>query len=364
MAKPVTSKRPGKGLSVHKGKPERRGPAARPGGRSSAAPSRIKPAVDPWAAEGDVPAVAEAPRPVRRPGGGTVIAGKVPAGSPRARNTGPWKPVARPKTGPRPAAAKPAAAKVSPAKVSASGLKARIAAPKGDRLQKILAAAGVASRRACEAIILEGRVQVNGVTITELGTRADPRRDDITLDFQPIAKEDLVYLLMNKPKGYMTTVKDDEGRPTVMALIHGVGARVYPVGRLDFNSEGMLLLTNDGALAQRLMAPEFHVAKVYLVKVHRMPKPETLDEFRGGFRLDGRMLKPCGIEVAEKGENPWLMVTLIEGKNQQIRRMFAAVGHPVSKLRRIQFGPLTDPSLKPGEWRFCNPQELAALKAL
>jgi len=162
----------------------------------------------------------------------------------------------------------------------------------------------------------------------------------------------------------VTTVKDNEGRPTVMALIHGIGARVYPVGRLDFNSEGMLLLTNDGAMAQRLMAPEFHVAKVYLAKVHRMPNPETLDEFRAGFRLDGRKLKPCGIEVAEKGENPWLMVTLIEGKNQQIRRMFAAVGHPVSKLRRIQFGPLTDPALKPGEWRFCNPQELAALKAL
>jgi 23S rRNA pseudouridine2605 synthase len=252
----------------------------------------------------------------------------------------------------------------APAKASASGLASRAKPQAGDRLQKIMAAAGVASRRACEAIILEGRVQVNGVTVTELGTRADPKRDEITLDFQPIAKEAPVYILMNKPKGYMTTVKDDEGRPTVMALLHGVDARVYPVGRLDFNSEGMLLLTNDGELAQRLMAPAFHVAKVYMVKVHRMPKPETLDEFRGGFRLDGRMLKPCGIELAEKGENPWLMVTLIEGKNQQIRRMFAAVGHPVAKLKRIQFGPLSDPALKPGEWRFCSPQELAALKAL
>jgi len=227
-----------------------------------------------------------------------------------------------------------------------------------------MAAAGVASRRACEAIILEGRVQVNGVTVTELGTRADPGRDTITVDLQPIAREHPVYILLNKPKGYVTTVKDDEGRPTVMALLPGISARVYPVGRLDFNSEGLLLLANDGMLAQRLMAPDFHVPKVYLAKVHRMPRPETLEEFRSGFRLDGRRLKPCGIEVFERGENPWLKVTLVEGKNQQIRRMFAAVGYPVAKLRRIQFGPLADPLLKPGEWRHCTPQELAALKAL
>jgi 23S rRNA pseudouridine2605 synthase len=310
--------------------------------------------VDPWAEEAEIPGKVATVKitPARK-------SAKNTTGSTMARNTGPWKPASRPKSGPR-----PEKAPVKKPAVSASGLKAKGKAPAGERLQKILAAAGVASRRACEAIILEGRVQVNGVTVTELGTRADPRRDDITLDFQPIAKEDLVYIILNKPKGYVTTVKDDEGRPTVMALIHGVSARVYPVGRLDFNSEGLLLLTNDGAMAQRLMAPEFHVAKVYLAKVHRMPEAGTLDEFRAGFRLDGRRLKPCGVELAEKGENPWLKVTLVEGKNQQIRRMFAAVGHPVSKLRRIQFGPLTDPALKPGEWRFCSAQELAALKAL
>jgi 23S rRNA pseudouridine2605 synthase len=234
----------------------------------------------------------------------------------------------------------------------------------GERLQKILAAAGIASRRACEEVILEGRVQVNGVTITELGTRADPRRDEITVDFVAIHKEAPVYILMNKPKGYVTTVKDDEGRPTVMALIHGVPARVYPVGRLDFNSEGLLLLTNDGDLAKTLTDPENHVPKIYLVKVHRMPRPETLDELRGGFRLSGRRLKPCGIEVFERADNPWFKVTLVEGKNQQIRKMFAAVGHPVSKLKRIQFGPLDDPALKPGEWRFLKPNEIAALKSL
>jgi len=349
MAKPPSNrsgKRPSKGPPTRQG--EHRGRPARPAAKVAA--PRPRPVRDPWAEDAETPAKTASVKitPARRPG--------TAAGSAMARNTGPWKPAARPKTGPRPARTAPAA----PA--SASGLKAK--APTGERLQKILAAAGVASRRACEAIILEGRVQVNGATVTELGTRADPRRDEITLDFQPIAREELVYILLNKPKGYVTTVKDDEGRPTVMALIHGVGARVYPVGRLDFNSEGLLLLTNDGAMAQRLMAPEFHVAKVYLAKVHRMPNPETLDEFREGFRLDGRRLKPCGVELAEKGENPWLMVTLVEGKNQQIRRMFAAVGHPVSKLRRIQFGPLSDPALKPGEWRFCNPQELAALKAL
>lgn len=205
---------------------------------------------------------------------------------------------------------------------------------------------------------------MNGVTVTELGTRADPRRDEITVDLVPIAREAPVHILMNKPKGYVTTVKDDQGRPTVMALLHGVEARVYPVGRLDFNSEGLLLLTNDGAMAQRLTSPDFHVPKVYLVKVHRMPSPALLDEFREGFRLDGRRLKPCLVEVAEKADNPWLKVTLTEGKNQQIRRMFAAVGHPVAKLRRIQFGPLEDPLLKPGAWRFLDPGELAALKAI
>lgn len=234
----------------------------------------------------------------------------------------------------------------------------------GERLQKVLAAAGIASRRACEQVILDGRVQVNGKTVTELGTRADPYKDEITVDLVPIHREQLVYILMNKPKGYVTTVKDEDGRPTVMALLHGIDARVYPVGRLDFNSEGLLLMTNDGELAQRLTDPENHVPKVYLAKVHRTLNPETLDELRGGFRLDGRRLKPCGIEIFEKADNPWLKVTLTEGKNQQIRRMFAAVGHPVSKLKRIKFGPLDDPFLKPGEWRFLNQNELVVLKNL
>jgi 23S rRNA pseudouridine2605 synthase len=279
--------------------------------------------------------------------------------SPRPRNTGPWAPVVKRKK------SVTHTTRITQNKNSNNNTShADNQILKGDRLQKIMAAAGVGSRRACEAIILENRVQVNGITITRLGTKADPNKDDITLDFQPIVKEKPVYILMNKPKGYITAVKDDKGRPTVSALIHNIDARIYPVGRLDFNSEGILLMTNDGALAQHLMAPEFHIAKVYLVKVHRMPRQETLEEFRTGFRLNGQLLKPCGIELVEKTENPWLKITLIEGKNQQIRRMFAAVGHPVSKLRRIQFGPLIDPFLKPGEWRFCNQQELTALRTL
>ncbi len=261
--------------------------------------------------------------------------------------------VAPAKPAPAPAPAKPASRK------PAAG--SRPPAAGQERLQKILAHAGIASRRACEQLILEGHVQVNGKTITELGSRADPRRDEITVDFRPIEKEAPVYILLNKPKGYVTTVKDEQGRPTVMALLHGVPGRVYPVGRLDFNSEGLLLMTNDGELANRLMAPDHEIPKVYLVKVHRTPTPEQIKELSEGFRLDGRRLKPCRIEFAEKADNPWMKVTLTEGKNLQIRRMFAAVGHPVSKLRRIQYGPIADPALKPGEWRFLEAGEIAAI---
>ncbi len=284
----------------------------------------------------DRPEVRPTRRPLDRPAHRTT-ARPAPAAVAKPRPVG--NPVPR-KTGPRPGG------------------------PGQDRLQKIMAAAGIDSRRACEQIILDGRVQLNGKTVTELGTCADPRRDVITVDLIEIQREAPVYILMNKPKGYVTTVKDDQGRPTVMALLKGVPGRLYPVGRLDFNSEGLLLMTNDGALAQVLMGPEHEIPKVYLVKVHRNPRPELMKEFQEGFLLSGRRLKPCHIEIAEKGDNPWLKVTLTEGKNQQIRRMFAAVGHPVSKLRRVQFGPLADPLLKPGAWRYLSPQEIAAIKSL
>jgi 23S rRNA pseudouridine2605 synthase len=221
----------------------------------------------------------------------------------------------------------------------------------------------VASRRACEKIILEGRVQVNGVTVSALGAKAHPRRDEITVDLAPVQRERPAYILLNKPKGYVTTAMDDEGRPTVMALLKGVAERVYPVGRLDFNSEGLLLLTNDGGLARDLMSPGSGVPKVYMVKVHGMPPQEALDDLMRGFRLDGARLRPCRIEMADRRGNPWLRVTLTEGKNQQIRRMFAAIGHPVHKLRRVQYGPLADPDLKPGGWRRLTPAEVRALES-
>lgn len=329
------NRKPGKGAAGAAGK------AKAPAARSEARSSRIE--GRPARAEAKAPRSAAGPSRPRATSSPSEGRTSRPAGRPLGARA------PRPEAAPR---------KVTPRPKSSSAVLGL------ERLQKILAHAGVASRRACEEMILEGRVQVNGVTVTELGAKADPRRDSITLDLQPIQKEAPVYILVNKPKGYVTTVRDEQGRPTVMALLSGVEARVYPVGRLDFNSEGLLLMTNDGEMAQRLASPENHIPKVYLVKVHRMLRPETLDEMREGFRLDGRRLKPCGIELYDKQDNPWLKVTLIEGKNQQIRKMFAAVGHPVHKLRRIQFGPLDDPFLKPGEWRFLNPQELAALKNL
>lgn len=233
-----------------------------------------------------------------------------------------------------------------------------------ERLQKIMAQSGIASRRASETLILEGHVQVNGKTVTTLGTKAILGKDKITVNFQTLQKEKNVYLLLNKPKGYVTTLKDPEGKPTVAALITGIQARVYPVGRLDFNSEGLLLMTNDGDLAYQLTDPDHEIPKVYVVKVYRTPTPEQIKELSSGFRLDGRKLKPCRIELLDKALNPWLRVTLTEGKNQQIRRMFAAVGHPVSKLKRIQFGPIKDDRLKPGEWRPLTAGEIRALKNL
>jgi len=275
-------------------------------------------------------------------------------------------PAPKPRAGARPGASA-RTPKPERAKAPANRPAPRSSASRGagtERLQKILAHAGIDSRRKCEELILAGRVHVNGQLVTELGAKADPIRDEVTLDFQPLRKEAPVYILLNKPKGYVTTVQDDEGRPTVMALLKGVTERVYPVGRLDFNSEGLLLLTNDGALAQRLSDPDAHIPKIYMVKVHRIPTREALDDLRDGFRLDGRRLKPCAIDMVERSDNPWLRVTLMEGKNRQIRRMFEAIGHPIHKLRRVQYGSLEDPTLKPGAWRFLTAQEVATLRAL
>lgn len=236
-----------------------------------------------------------------------------------------------------------------------------------ERLQKIIAAAGIASRRKAEELISSGRVAVNGRTVTELGTKADPEQDHIKVDGKLLhGPERQVYLLLNKPKGYVTTVSDPEGRPTVMSLLRGIKARVYPVGRLDYASEGLLILTNDGALAQQLMKAASHVPKTYLIKVSGQPSEEAVAKLRSGVSIEndhGRRVKtaPAKIRIIREAANPWYEITLIEGRNRQIRRMFEQVGHHVEKIKRVRYGPL-QLDVHPGEYRRLTPQEVARLK--
>ena len=238
-----------------------------------------------------------------------------------------------------------------------------------ERLQKIIAAAGVASRRKAEALITAGRVQVNGTIITELGSKADPETDHIRVNGRLLHREQKrhVYLLLNKPKGYVTTVNDPEKRPTVMDLVRGVKGRVYPVGRLDYASEGLLLLTNDGELANRLMKAASHVPKTYLVKVAGAPTEDAIAKLRAGVSIatdDHKRVKtgPAAVRVVKQAANPWYEITLIEGRNRQIRRMFEAVGHHVEKIKRVRYGPLTL-DIPPGEYRSLTLKEVQRLKS-
>jgi 23S rRNA pseudouridine2605 synthase len=245
-----------------------------------------------------------------------------------------------------------------------------------ERLQKIMAASGIASRRKAEEIIAAGRVTLNGKVVTEQGAKADPRQDEICVDGKPLKRpERQVYFLLNKPKGYMTTVSDPEGRPTVMDLLPRRMERVYPVGRLDYASEGLLLMTNDGALAQKLMKAGSHVPKMYRVKVSGKPEEKAIARLRAGVTIelaDGRRVKtsPATIRLAEHGSkgrgeraNPWYEVTLIEGRNRQIRRMFEHVGHHVEKIKRVQLGPLVL-DVEPGKFRELTNREVEELKKL
>jgi 23S rRNA pseudouridine2605 synthase len=238
-----------------------------------------------------------------------------------------------------------------------------------ERLQKIIAAAGIASRRKAETLITGGLVSVNGQPVTELGSKADPEKDHIRVNGKLLhGPERHVYLLMNKPKGYVTTLRDPERRPTVMDLLHGVGARVYPVGRLDYASEGLLLLTNDGEFANRLMKAASHVPKTYMVKVAGAPSEEGLARLREGIFIPsdrGKSVKtaPAKIRVIRESANPWYEVTLIEGKNRQIRRMFEEVGHHVEKIKRVRYGPL-ELDVHPGKFRKLTNDEVSRLKSL
>ena len=237
-----------------------------------------------------------------------------------------------------------------------------------ERLQKILAAAGVASRRKAEEIIAAGRVTLNGAVVREQGTKADAQRDTICVDGKPLAgPQRLLYFLLNKPKGYVTTASDPEGRPTVLELLKDCAERVYPVGRLDYASEGLLLLTNDGELAQKLTKAGSHVPKVYLVKISGKPGEAALQRLREGIVIrlkGGRRVKtaPAKITLAKDAANPWYEVTLIEGRNRQIRRMFEEIGFRVEKIKRVRIGPLTL-DVEPGKYRALTAKELSELRS-
>jgi 23S rRNA pseudouridine2605 synthase len=227
-----------------------------------------------------------------------------------------------------------------------------------DRLQKILSSAGVTSRRKAEQMIVEGRVTVNGKTITELGTKADIARDHIKVDGKLLRKPARhAYLALNKPREVVTTLSDPEGRRTVLELLRGVKERVYPVGRLDYHSEGLLLLTNDGEFANAIAAAKSHVEKTYVVKVNGALTEEQLDEFRSGVHLYGRKTAPAKIKPLKHGSAPWYEVRLIEGRQNQIRMMFRHFGLLVEKLRRVRIGFL-ELDVKPGEWRHLTEREV------
>lgn len=236
-----------------------------------------------------------------------------------------------------------------------------------ERLQKLIAQAGIASRRAAEELIKNGEVTVNG-RVAELGTKADPEKDHIKVRGKLIntkltGPREFAYILLNKPKGYLSTSSDPEGRPTVTQLVNGFG-RIYPVGRLDFNTEGLIILTNDGEFSN-LVASSRKIPKVYEVKVKGLPNDNAINKLRRGIRLeDGFKTAPAEIKPLKSTErNGWFEVTLFEGHNQQIRKMFDAVGNSVVKLRRVAIGPLKDDHLKVGTYRKLSTAEVEKLRS-
>ena len=230
-----------------------------------------------------------------------------------------------------------------------------------ERLQKLIARAGICSRRAAEDLIAAGLVTIDGKIVRELGTKADPSKNKIRVDGRPVTfGAEKIYLLMNKPRGYVTTVHDDRGRRTVLELLgDDFSERVYPVGRLDLNSEGLLLLTNDGDLTNSLIHPRYEVSKTYRAKISGDLTEEKLDKLRAGIELDDGLTAPAEIYLLEKN---LVEVTIHEGRNRQVRRMFAAIGCDVKRLRRIKFAGLTLDGLKVGQFRELTAAEVAGLK--
>ncbi|HMF77874.1 MAG TPA: pseudouridine synthase [Bryobacteraceae bacterium] len=234
-----------------------------------------------------------------------------------------------------------------------------------ERLQKILAHAGIASRRKAEELIVAGRVSVNGETVTELGSKADLSVDKVKVDGQVLNEpKHHVYIALHKPKNCVTTVSDPEGRQTVMSFFKGLRERIYPVGRLDYASEGLLLLTNDGEFANRLMSPASHVTKTYLVKVKGSLTADQEEDFRRGIPIHGKRTAPAGLKLIRKGDNPWYEVRLVEGRQNQIRIMFKHFGHLVEKLKRVKIGFLELGMLKPGAYRTLTNAEVARFRKL
>ncbi len=235
-----------------------------------------------------------------------------------------------------------------------------------ERLQKIISAAGITSRRAAEQLIIEGRVRVNGRVVTELGTKADASKDHIKVDGKLInPKQPLTYIMLNKPAGYVTTMSDPEGRPTVQDLLRGVKVRVYPVGRLDYNTEGLLLMTNDGDFAHLVTHPRHEFPKTYLAKVKGVLDERQLKELEEGVYLEDGKTAPAKLKKISKEEaNSWLEITIHEGRKRQVRRMFDRVGHSVIKLKRVRTGNVTLGDLAEGTFRYLTPAEVKGLKEL
>lgn len=234
------------------------------------------------------------------------------------------------------------------------------------RLQKLIAGTGLASRRKSEELITSGRVTINGNVVKELGTKVDPERDHVKVDGKHLrSAQPYVYLILNKPKNVMSTLEDPEGRPTVKDLLHGVTVRVFPVGRLDFDSEGLMLLTNHGDLAQALLHPRYHIPKTYLIKVKGVLDDAKIEALERGVKLEDGFTAPAKVTKVSKAEsNSWLEVTIHEGRKHQVKRMIEAVGHSVIKLTRIRMGPLLLGDLASREYRFLTDREANRLREL
>ncbi len=232
-----------------------------------------------------------------------------------------------------------------------------------ERIQKILARGGLASRRAAEQLITEGRVRVNGKVVSELGAKADPRNDRVEVDGKRVVAEQHVYIVLHKPRGVVATMSDPEGRPTVREIVANVGARVFPIGRLDFATSGVLLATNDGEMSDGLLHPKKAVPKTYVLKVKGKMTSEDLDRWRQGVRLEDGMTLPAEAKVLRfEGDKTWFELTIREGRNQQIRRMGEATRFPVMRLARVAFAEITAERLRPGQWRHMTREELTSLK--